>query len=174
VAGLRWQLHDLHQRRSPWLATSGWWPKVERAWPDQIGKVDRCACKQGRSDRRRVRQGRLHSPHWPNSRGDGQTCWRALQLGCGSSLEGPSSYPPSGAPDGANTCPPERPQARFVLSLWAHRRRNSSESGTPGRWSDQDTWIVLPIVGMFLFVFVGGVLEIVYLTAIRLKLKRGA
>jgi hypothetical protein len=35
-------------------------------------------------------------------------------------------------------------------------------------------WIVLPIVGMFLFVLVGGVLGIVYLTAIRPKLKPGA
>ncbi len=43
--------------QSPWPATSASNGKVGRAW--QIGKVELYACKQGRSDRRRVRQGQL-------------------------------------------------------------------------------------------------------------------
>jgi hypothetical protein len=63
----------------------------------------------------------------------------------------------------------------FVLALWAlidAAIRPSQVFQAAGQ--NKTLWIVLPIVGMFLFVLVGGVLGIVYLTAIRPKLKQGA
>ena len=60
----------------------------------------------------------------------------------------------------------------LVLAVWALiDAAVRPESAFRAAGQSKVLWIVLPIVGIFLFTFVGGVLGIVYLAAIRPKVK---
>jgi hypothetical protein len=60
----------------------------------------------------------------------------------------------------------------FGLALWALiDAATRPESAFKSARQSKVLWIVLPIVGIFLFAIVGGVLGVVYLFAIRPKVK---
>jgi uncharacterized membrane protein YwzB len=60
----------------------------------------------------------------------------------------------------------------LVLALWALiDAATRPESAFKAAGQSKVLWIILPIVGIFLFTFVGGVLGIVYLATIRPKVK---
>jgi hypothetical protein len=60
----------------------------------------------------------------------------------------------------------------FVVALWALIDASiRPEPAFRAVGQSKVLWIVLPIVGIFLFVVIGGILGVVYLVAIRPKVK---
>ena len=62
--------------------------------------------------------------------------------------------------------------ASLVVALWALiDAAIRPEAAFKAAGQSKVLWIILPIVGIFLFAFIGGILGIVYLASIRPKVK---